>query len=41
MNNYNLDEAEIWTDNSCVFENDGTITDEELLKGDIYNEDKE
>lgn len=41
MLNYNLDEAEIWTDDSYVFEYDGTITEEELLEGDIYNEDEE
>ena len=38
MKNYNLEEAEIWTNDSCVFENDGTITEEELLEGDIYDE---
>lgn len=38
MKNYNLEEAEIWTNDSCVFENDSTITEEELLEGDIYDE---
>lgn len=41
MVNFNMEEAEIWTNDSCVFENDGTITEEELLEGDIYHEDEE
>lgn len=42
MEKIKLEEAELWTENSLVVENDGTIlTDEEVMEGDIYNEDQE
>ena len=40
LKNINLDQAEIYDPNGgCVFENDGTISYEELLEGDIYREE--
>ncbi len=38
LENTNLNEAEVWNDDSGVFLPDGTISDEELLEGDIYDE---
>lgn len=40
LKNFNLDEAEIYDENNgCVFENDGTISNEELMEGDIFDEE--
>lgn len=40
LKNFNLEQAEVWDENEgCVFRNDGTISDEELLEGDIYREE--
>ena len=36
----NMNEAELWIKDSPVYENDGTLTEEEVLEGDIYEEEE-